>query len=546
MSRTRFAAAALALLLVASPIASAAVLGGSSTSPYDGKLSGQAADIKSLGGYSVPDSVVTGSSHADPHWYVHLTNDTDAMSSITEWANESSRREVLMQDNASKLALVRAPPASVLGGLMTRSMDVAGTSVPSLTLADGLKTRAYVEAISVEQIHEVAPITDLQDESEHAPPVHDALIRGSWSTEGVAFGGDVNTTLLGDVRRVTGADAVSERGAGVTAAVCDTGLNVDNVSSPALYGSRIISAKEFVGANSDGLANVSTTNYHGPWTVAAVGANATNDSYDGLAPDANLVVGKALDDDGSGSTEDIRECIAWAESQDSDVLSLSLGSPVYSPVLADAIKAALAGNLTAVYVAAGNSRNQPVGRYINSPADVPKSGVLTVGATDTATPENASTASFSSVAPDGGRDLSNGVTVGQGIDLAAPGMEISAPIFDHAGYRTNHTLSGTSMATPIAAGIGVLQLGANPGLENDTADFADYARNTSSAVPGAGVTEVGHGMVNASNSVALSPSETDHASARTDDAQARDAANEAYSGAWWLQRVASVTSAVGV
>lgn len=535
----------VACLLVSAALFTGASFGAEPASPYDDKLSAPVENIKTFGGYDVPDYASTYGTHADPAFYLSLANTSTSMDSALAWANESSRREVLMQDNASKLLLVRAPPAAVLGGVMTIDRDVGGYSVPWVTHTSGLKTRSYVETIALEQRHEIAPLQSLDTQaSAFNAPVSSRLVPGAWNQQGVAYSDDVNTTTLADVRDATGVDAVSETGAGTRAAICDTGLNVDNTTSPALYDNRIVAAKEFVGPNSEGLENVSTTNFHGPWVAAAIAANATNDSHDGIAPDAELVIGKALDDDGSGSTEDIRECILWAEQQGSDLISLSLGSPVYSAPLADAIRTALDGNVTAVYIAAGNSRQRPVGRYINSPADVPRAGVLTVAATDTARPSNASSAYFSSVAPDGGRDLSNGVTVGQEIDLAAPGMQIQAPIHDSTGYRSNHTLSGTSMATPVAVGVGLLQLDANPSLENDTEAFTGYARNTSSPVEGAGETEVGHGLANATNAVSLSPTEPTQEEVRSDAAAARDAANEGYSGSKVLEQIAKLTAGV--
>lgn len=537
----------MALLVVTGPLTGLTVgqsLGDTPETAYDGEtLSPIAASVDSFIGFSPPQDAITYGAHTDLGYIVTYANNSS--SSLSTWANASDRRRIVSWENDSNRALVVAPPPAVHGGLVTSTSTIAGVSVPSVTWVDGgLKERSYVEHIDLNVRHGWAdPVTDPDTRDEYTHPPN-ALVRGKWSPAGVAFGDDVNASTLGKARDVTGVDSVSTTGSGVRVAVLDTGLNVDNTTDPSLYGTRIVAAHDFV-EDESGLANVSTSALHGPWVASAIAANATNDSYDGMCVDCELVVGKVMADDGKGSTANIVDGIEWAEEQDADLVSMSLGSSIYSPTIAQSMREALEGNVTAIYVAVGNSRMNPAARYIASPADVPEAGVVAVGATDSKSPSNASTAYFSSVAPDGGRDFSNGVTVGEEVDIAAPGFKVTAPVYSENGYRKNHTLSGTSMATPVAAGIGALQLAANPSLENDTETFRGYAMNTSTPVPGAGITEVGAGMVNASNAVALSPSNSSQSSVRSDAAQSRDVANRAYSGAelrQWLASRASTSS----
>jgi len=539
----------LATLLLLAPLGAPVAMAASGSADTSGPISPAMDDLSATFGYDRPAWLQT---YADgqPGVYVTVANESGSKDALRAWVNQSTHRQFLNGSDGSpwisnRTAHLRAPFPRLIGGLHTTEAYIGGYTVPNPEwVGGGLKSKSYITRIDPAVRMHTLPVQP-QGQDAYVRPVSNGLVPGGkWTTDGIAFAGDVNATTLGEVR--TAVRAGDRTGSSdVRIAVLDTGLNVDNTSSPSLYGNRIVAAKNF--ANSSGTTGLSavedgSSSLHGSWTAAALAANATNDSYDGMCPGCELAVGKTLADDGSGSTESVREGIAWAERQDADIISLSLGSVVYSETLANEIREALAGNVTAVYIAAGNSRMRPVGgRYINSPADVPSPGILTVASTTTAQPVNASSAYYSSVAPDAARDLSGGRTLGQQIDVAAPGFEVEAPVYTPEGFRQNRTLSGTSMSTPVAAGVGGLMLSTNPGLENDTRRFAGYARNTSAPVPNAGVTEVGHGQVDARNATALSPNPTSQKEARKQPARNRDGANRAYSGSWWLEDIARAT-----
>lgn len=171
-----------------------------------------------------------------------------------------------------------------------------------------------------------------------------------------------------------------------------------------------MAVKDFV-KDETGINNTSTANIHGPWVAAAIAANASNDSYDGIAPDADLLIGRVMDEDEQGSVADIIAGVGWAENNDADIISMSLGTPVYSPALARAMRDALNGSTTVIVVAVGNSLMNPAVRYVSSPSDVPTDGVIGVAAMNASEPY--ASAHFSNVGPDPARDQSGGATVGQ-------------------------------------------------------------------------------------------------------------------------------------
>lgn len=194
--------------------------------------------------------------------------------------------------------------------------------------------------------------------------------------------------------------------------------------------------------------------------ITAGDGTASQGRYKGVAPEAKLVGVKVLDGNGSGSFSDVIKGIQWAvENKDThkiNVINMSLGGGVREgykddPV-AQAVEAAEAAGITPV-IAAGNSG--PRAGTIGTPAHAEH--VITVGALDDrGTPERTDDqiARFSSRGPTRVDKLDKP-------DILAPGVNITAADSRGDGYRS---LSGTSMATPFAAGVAALMIQAKPGI----------------------------------------------------------------------------------
>ncbi|WP_026476795.1 S8 family peptidase [Alkaliphilus transvaalensis] len=262
---------------------------------------------------------------------------------------------------------------------------------------------------------------------------------------------------LMDVASVTvGSDYANElrlTGKGVGVAVIDTGVHPH--SDLVTPNNRIIAFKDFVNNKNQPYDD----DGHGTHVAGCIAGNgfASRGKYMGVAPDANIIGIKVLNQDGGGSISDVIAGIQWAVDNrrryNIKVLTLSLGTAAkknyQQDPLCQAVDAATAAGITVV-VAAGN--NGPKESTINSPAISPN--VIAVGACDdrkSKAPKDVTIADFSSRGP-----TIDGLSKP---DILAPGVNINSLSNEGNNYRS---LSGTSMATPIVAGCAALLWEKNP------------------------------------------------------------------------------------
>lgn len=295
-------------------------------------------------------------------------------------------------------------------------------------------------------------------------------------------------------------------GAGVTIAVVDTGI----YPHQDLEG-RIIDFKDFV----NNQAEPYDDNGHGTHCAGDAAGNgaASGFQYSGPAPEANLIGVKVLDKLGSGSLETVMDgvewCIQYNESNPPnkiDIISMSLGSDAQdfgsdnNDPMVSIVEAAWKSGIV-VCVAAGNSG--PNSGTIASPgvSDL----VITVGALDDRdTPETKSdddVAEFSSRGPT--------VYGLEKPDIVAPGVNIISlrspnsyldKLQKSSRVGNDYTvLSGTSMATPICAGIVALMKQHNPNLTPD--DIKSNLKTGADTWKGLDPNKYGAGYINAENSI---------------------------------------------
>ncbi|WP_255435874.1 S8 family serine peptidase, partial [Salinispora sp. H7-4] len=245
--------------------------------------------------------------------------------------------------------------------------------------------------------------------------------------------GQVYATLADSVPQVGAPEAweAGYDGDGVTVAVLDTGIDPTH---PDLT-DQIKDSVSFV-------PDQDTTDPQGHGThvasiIAGTGTASEGDNT-GVAPAADLLIGKVLNNGGVGQDSWIIAGMQWAAESGADVVNMSLGNAARTDVLDPmtlAVENLSAQHDTLFVIAAGNN-----GTTIGTPGNA--ESALTVGAVD----KQDQLAGFSSVGPLAG---SGGLKP----DLTAPGVAINAARSQHSTGDGMYTIkTGTSMAAPHVAG----------------------------------------------------------------------------------------------
>lgn len=264
-------------------------------------------------------------------------------------------------------------------------------------------------------------------------------------------------------------------GKGMTICVIDTGIYPHEDLAK-----RIIDFKDIVNGK-DGKPY--DDNGHGTHCAgdAAGDGTASNKKYVGPAFEANLVGVKVLDGGGSGSFSDVIKGIQYAVDKKKafnegkagginiNVISMSLGAWASKPWNKDPVALAMEKAVEAgifCSVAAGN--DGPTKATIGTPAIAPN--VFTTGAMDdkgTVDRADDDIAYFSSRGPTIDKLVKpNAITPGVNIMAPlAPDSELASAPVPKTPDNKYAEISGTSMATPIMAGIATTILQANPNLK---------------------------------------------------------------------------------
>jgi serine protease len=223
-------------------------------------------------------------------------------------------------------------------------------------------------------------------------------------------------------------------GQGITVAVIDTGVACFDkgpfTRGTDLAGTRCEGGWNFVDDNAE-AADDQGHGTHVAGTIAQTTHNGVGTA--GLAYCATLMPVKVLSKQGFGTVANVAEGIRFAADHGAQIINLSLGGPIKSRILEDAVDHALSRGVLIV-AAAGNS-----GKSVGWPAAYP--GVVAVSATD----DKDKIAWFSSRGPQ--------------VAIAAPGVAVTQQTVCNGGKDKCEifgTFNGTSMASPHVAGIAAM------------------------------------------------------------------------------------------
>ncbi|MGH8527854.1 MAG: S8 family peptidase, partial [Gammaproteobacteria bacterium] len=289
-------------------------------------------------------------------------------------------------------------------------------------------------------------------------------------------------------------------GTGITVAVLDSGISANHPDFVRRNSSRVIASVDFTGSTRQGDADGHGTGVAGVVAGSGAASEGYAANYAGVAPGANLIDVRVLDENGVGRTSNVLAALNWVienkQRYNIRVVNLSMGTPVresfHTDPLCKAVEVAVrngivvvcsAGNLGRTDEIIGtNPDGSPIYRLaygaISSPANSPY--VITVGATDshdTVRRSDDTVAAFSSKGP---TRFDHFVKP----DLVAPGRRIVAPMSQEpnptlanqapervvqptastAQRNVYFNYSGTSFAAPVVAGTVALMLDANRSL----------------------------------------------------------------------------------
>lgn len=190
-------------------------------------------------------------------------------------------------------------------------------------------------------------------------------------------------------------------------------------------------------------------NNHGTHCAGIIGAKPNNfEGVAGINWNVSLMALKFLDANGSGSSKDAFNAIVYGADNGAHILSNSWGGGESSRLVKEAIEYAKKKGV--IFIAAAGNDGKNNDEKASFPAGYDVDTVLSVAASD----NKDRLASFSNYGP-------------LKVHVAAPGVDIMSSIV--SGLKGNNgemyaSFSGTSMATPYAAGVAALILANDPSL----------------------------------------------------------------------------------
>jgi subtilisin family serine protease len=237
---------------------------------------------------------------------------------------------------------------------------------------------------------------------------------------------------------VTGVLRSSATGKGIRIAILDTGIDENHHD----FIGRTVASKSFIDGESvqDGHSHGT----HCAGTASGPHIPGRPPRY-GAAWESELLVAKVLSNSGRSAEQSVFDGLNWAIEQGAAIVSMSLGSRVLpgapaDPLFEDIAQLAMEEGCL-IIAAAGNDSRRDLGlvKPVSHPANCPS--IIAVGSIG----RQMKISAFSN----GSVNLNGGA-----VDLVAPGEDILSALPGAFGWYGR--MSGSSMATPLVAGIAAL------------------------------------------------------------------------------------------
>ena len=344
-------------------------------------------------------------------------------------ASESGRMAMSYEKSQD---FVKAQTLKMLSeeGIKGSILNVYSKSISGATLK--------LNASDIEQLKKRKDVSYIEEDRlvVFAPPC--GTPNGGPCDGGGGGGGTIQETPYG-ITRVNGVSSYT--GSGV-AWILDSGIDLDHedLNVDASRGFNAFTSGRDGKSADDG-------NGHGTHVAGTIAALNNNVGVIGVAPGAIVIPVKVLDSRGSGSYSGVIAGVdhVGANGANGDVANMSLGGPV-SQALDDAVVAASNNSGVKFALAAGNDSDDANN---HSPARANGPNIVTISAMNSSD----TWASFSNFG-------------NPPVDFCAPGVAVKSTWKD-GGYNT---ISGTSMASPHAAGVLLLGTATTNGTVNGDPD----------------------------------------------------------------------------